>query len=91
MNGPLPGGGARTCLAPERAPFIHEIGTFHSQNWNVPILLLLDNHIQLQRPLAEKNKKKIKRAELQETKKNLNKNRKMKIHNTMSNYKSVKI
>lgn len=87
---PSAGGGARTCLAPERAPFIHKIGTFHSQNWNVPILLLLDNHIQLQRPLAE-NKKKKKRAELQETKKILNKNRKMKIHNTMSNYKSVKI
>lgn len=53
MNGPLLGAGL------EHTPpsHIQRFGAFHSQNWNVPILrflLLLNNHTQLQRPLAER-------------------------------------
>lgn len=83
-------GGARTCSTLSR---LVRKGSVHSQNRSVPftelecsnsmILLLSDNHTQLQRPLAEKKKQSraITNPEKKGTKKREKQN-KIKIRNT---------
>lgn len=82
-------GGAKTC--PALSQLVTK-GSVHSQNRSVPftelecsnsmILLLLDNHTQLQRPLAEKKKKQSRAITNPKKGTKKGKQNKMKIHNT---------